>query len=484
MKWVARSFVMKNNFLVNYLFLVLFLSSCSGVPELLAQLPATLPSTSSTTVAASLALVSGSSYDFGNKAISTSTSATLTLSNSGDASATITAITTNSPFSVSGGTCSVSSVIAVSGSCTVKLYYNPSQIGVYSKSFSISYQTNSVSKTTSAALAATAGTPAQSFALMDANDGTTQFDQYLAMNTVDGIAVRLSWDTIQPTSEASYTWTKIDQAFASAIAANKKVTLHILSSVYGATPSWVYSAGGVSYTYTKPGGGGTKTDPLPWDSVYLNKWSGFLTALKSHLVSQNYLSSLEYLSVGAPVPEMSLVGCVNTDINGATAGYGVGSYNRTSYLDAWKSSVSSTVSAFPTTKLLLPAAVQHICFSDNDGGTFYKDVFTYAQGLSPSQFYHYATDLNATASGSARLALIPTSPTNYFTQAPVGLQYTWSYTQDSGVKLGGTLSASTCDRGIKILGGSYFEVYKDDLNNSNASVQDAIEAIHEPWTCP
>lgn len=331
---------------------------------------------------------------------------------------------------------------------------------------------NPVSTTTS-----NAEQPAKLFALMDLYDNSSQFNSYLQLTAVDGIAVRTTWDDIQPTNETSYNWDQIDNAFALAKSMNKKVTLHIVSAVYGDTPAWVYSAGAQSYTYQKQSGE-IRTDPIPWDSTYLTKWAGFLNALRDHLATLNYTSQLEYISVAAPVPEMSLVACkqgdLNSDYSGSTA------YSRTDYQNAWKNVILATNNAFPSTKKLLPAPVRDICFRDTDGGAFYQELFNYANTLSPGTFMHFATDLNAVDSGSWRLDQI----TSVIKAADVGLQYTWSYSQDNGNKLGGTLLKATCDKGIKNFNGRYFEVYKADLDSSTPSVQSAIKAIHEPSTCP
>lgn len=334
----------------------------------------------------------------------------------------------------------------------------------------------------------------QVFALMDANDKTSQFDQYLKLSTVDGIAIRLSWDSIE-TSNGVYDWTSINQAFTSAVSNKKKVTVHILSSIYGKTPNWVYTAGAASYTYGRFGTSSTNTDPVPWDNQYKIHWQSFLSGLYDHLNSLGYLDSLEFISVGSPVPEMSLIGCNSVagtkyiDIkytNNMPTG-GTIPYDRSKYLQAWKEFVSVTYNLFPTKKILLPAPVAHICFGDNDGGSFYKEVFDYAKSLSSTQFYHYATDLMASGlSGSSRLDQIPISPIDILSEAPVGLQYTWSYTDSvngNGTKLGGTFDQATCGKGIKTLKGKYFEVYKPDLLNADPSIQNAIQAIHNPTLC-
>lgn len=67
--------------------------------------------------------------------------------------------------------------------------------------------------------------------------------------------------------------------------------------------------------------------------------------------------------------------------------------------------------------------------------------------------------------------------------APIGLQYTWSYSQDNGVKLGGSLDTATCQNGILGFGGAYFEVYKNDIDNSDTGIQESISAIKSPWLC-
>jgi len=467
--------------------ITLTISSCSGSLELLSNLNSSLSPTTNET-SGTLVFTSGQSYNFGNKSLLTTTSSTLTLLSSGTANSIINAVTTSTPFSVSGGTCSVSSTITNSGSCTVDLYYKPTAVGNYNNLLQVSYVSNSIIKTTTITLSGKAGTPAQSFALLDASDDTaSEINPYLNMNSVDGVAVRTSWATLQPTSPSSYTWTSIDNAFAAAKAANKKVTLHILSSVYSSPPSWLYLNGGVSYTYTKPTTPPvTVTDPHPWNATNLSFWNTFLNALSSHLNSQNYISTLEFISVGYPVPEMSLIGCINGDLNGANSGYGPGSYDRMAYLDSWKKSVSATITNFPYTKILLPTPGRSICRNETSGdnGLFYSELLTYAKSLPSGGIYHYATDLNASGTGSVRMDQIATVTTNVVSQASIGFQYTWSYSQDDGIKMLGTLNTSTCTNGIKKWSATYFEVYKNDLDSVSSTIQTTLENIHNPWDCP
>jgi hypothetical protein len=287
------------------------------------------------------------------------------------------------------------------------------------------------------------------------------------MDTVDGIALRLSWSTLEPTDNV-YDWSVLDSALSLAAARGKKVTLHVLASVYAPPPGWVYTQGAASYTYTAFNGA-THTDPVPWDSVFLSKWSEFLNALAQHISALNATSTLESISVAAPVPEMSLVSCANGMLTSTLA------YNRTSYLNAWKTTVQATHTAFPTVTKLLPAPVAQICRPDGDGPAFYREVYDYAAGLS-SSFAFYSTDLNAL--GSARL----NGASTLLTQAPVGLQFIWSASNDPQNRMQGTLKDAVCS-GLRTYSGDYFEVYKVDLQSTQPTIQDAIRAIRTPSLC-
>jgi hypothetical protein len=312
-------------------------------------------------------------------------------------------------------------------------------------------------------------TAALSYALMDAGDGASAFNTFLALSTVDGIAIRTSWQSLEPT-KGSFDWSAIDAAVSAATTYGKKITLHVLASAYASPPSWVYTDGAQSYTYATPTGT-TKTDPVPWDSIFLARWETFVSALASHLTASGGLARIQYVSVAVPVPEMSLVGCTNGLLGGTLA------YSRANYLDAWRRTVLATQTAFPSVAKLLPVPVSMICRPDNDGPRFYHDLFEYVLSLGATGFSHYATDLNAL--GSARMNGIVADSN----RAAVGLQFIWSATDDPSNRMQGTLRDAICS-GLKTYRSQYFEVYKADLQNPDPNIQGAIEAIHSPALCP
>ena len=320
----------------------------------------------------------------------------------------------------------------------------------------------------SSAAAPAAGRP-EAFALMDPTDRSDAYRTYLKMSQVDGAAVRLDWATLEPDADDGYVWTRVDEALAVAKEYGKRITLHILGSSFGSPPRWVYQAGAASYSYTTPAGQ-SKTDPVPWDPIFLKKYADFLKDLAVHLTAAGYLDRVAYFSVAVPVPEMSLVSCRGGQLTTSLR------YSRAAYLDAWKSAISAAQDAFPGTRKLITAPVSVICAPDNDGPAFFHDVLSYALTRSPDQFAIFATDLNAR--GSFRLRGISAD----LSRAPVALQFVWSATNDPSGKMQGSLRDAIC-AGVKEYKAGYVEVYKDDLRNPDAAVQQAIGAIHEPGRC-
>jgi hypothetical protein len=317
---------------------------------------------------------------------------------------------------------------------------------------------------------------ARAFALMDAGDARAEFDAYLAMESVDGLAVRLSWSALEPADDV-FSWTRVDEAFAAAAATGKRVTLHVLASTYVTAPAWLYAAGAQSYSYTLPFGGPTRTDPVPWDPVLLAEWSEFLAALRAHVDVLGASAALHAISVAVPVPEMSLVGCRD----GVLQASPLVSYSRAAYLAAWQATVDAATSSFPDTLKLLPVPVGTICWPDADGGAFYSELWAHA-GASSTSYAHYATDLTTLASD--RLDHITGL---LAADAPVGVQFIWSYSSDPTDRMqkgspARTFLDAVC-RGYGY-GADYFEVYKVDVASADASVALGVDAIHDASLCP
>ena len=304
------------------------------------------------------------------------------------------------------------------------------------------------------------------FALMDVGDSTALLDSFAAHATVDGLAFRTSWKALEP-QNGGYNWTTLDAAFDTVRARGKQLTLHVGASSLG-IPNWLAGLGVVTYTYTTPSGS-TVTEPIPWDAVFLSRYSQFLTALAAHVQTRGDTSLLYAVSDGVPVAEMSIVGCLNGAMSGGAA------YSRASYLNAWKTTIDAHAAVFAQTRLLISAPVVVICRPDNDGKAFYTEVMNHALTKSANATV-FAADLNAL--GSARLVQVDASIS---ARAAIAFQTIWSSINDPQNRMQGTLRDAVC-KGIGS-GANYFEIYKVDISSSDAAIQEAIQRARAGLAC-
>ncbi len=305
------------------------------------------------------------------------------------------------------------------------------------------------------------------FALMDVGDSTAVLDGFAARTTVDGLAFRTAWRVLEP-QDGVYDWTTLDTAFDTVRTRGKQLTLHVGVSSIG-IPGWLPGLGVVMYTYTTPTGTSV-TEPVPWDATFLARYSQFVAALAAHIQTRGDSGLLYAVSNGVPVAEMSIVGCQNGTLSGGT------SYNRTSYLDAWKTTVNAHATAFSTTRLFISAPVSVICIPDNnDGKAFYTEVMNHALTKN-TQATVFAADLNAL--GSARLVQVDTSISS---RAAIAFQMIWSSPDNMQNRMQGTLNNAMC-QGIGS-GGRYFEIYKIDISSTDTTIQDAIQRARAGQRC-
>lgn len=317
---------------------------------------------------------------------------------------------------------------------------------------------------TPVAAAITTYSPAKVFALMDPGESSVSMAQYAAMATVDGLVYRARWRDLEPTA-GNYDWTTLDAAFDAVQARGKQLTVHIGTSG-GAWPDWLASIGAVTYSYAGPLG--TVTDPLPWDGVFLARFDSFVAALAAHIQGRGDMGRLNAVSVGAPVAEMSLVGCQNNALGGFA-------YSRASYQSAWTTTIGSYRNRFGAAAVLVSAPVSAICLPDSDGSAFYSAVMTSA-ATTTGNLAIFATDLNAL--GSRRVSQLDVSLRQQF---HINLQAIWSATNDPSNRMAGTLKDAVC-QGLR-LGAGYFEIYKGDLSSSDATIRSAINTARTGSGC-
>lgn len=304
------------------------------------------------------------------------------------------------------------------------------------------------------------------FALMDVGDSTLALDSFAARPTVDGLAFRTPWGMLEP-QEGIYNWAALDAAFDIARVHGKQLTLHVGASFIG-VPRWLPALGVAMYTFSTPRGMAI-TEPLPWDEIFVSRYTRFVVALAAHIQARDDTHLLYAVSDAVPVAEMSILGCQNGAMSNGAA------YSRTRYLNAWKTTVDAYVAAFPATRLFISAPVVVICRPDNDGKAFYTELMNHALAKSAKTTV-FATDLNA--AGSARLAQVDTS---IRVRAAIAFQMIGSSTNDTQNRMRGTLKDAVC-QGIG-RGARYFEIYKADISSSDAAIQDAIQRARAGQAC-
>lgn len=312
------------------------------------------------------------------------------------------------------------------------------------------------------------GTPVASgrvFALMDPGASAATLQTFASLPSVDGLAFRVLWSTLEP-ADGTYAWAALDTALAVARQHGKQITIHVAPTAVG-LPGWLAALGVASYTYAGPQG--LRTDPVPWDTVYLARYRAFAAALGAHVQATGNMDLVASVSDPVPVPEMTIVGCQNRQLTGGL------SYDRATYLAAWDSTISTYARAFPNITIFVSAPIAFICASDgNDGPAFYADVMRDASSVT-SHAAVFAADL--TALGSQRMA----QAASLSGSPAIGLQTIWSSTSDPSNRMQGSLGDAVCHGWT--LGARYFEIYQPDLTSGDAAVQAAIASAHTGQGC-
>ncbi len=168
---------------------------------------------------------------------------------------------------------------------------------------------------------------------------------------VEGVVVRFPWSQIQ-LAEDNLDFSKIDEALAWCKLHHKMLILEIPSTGLTNTPNWLNDSDVKFITY-KDKSQRTQKMVLPWDDVYLARWSNFLLALGKKYDGNPYIHSVSITGGGFDtntsilpnnldeVSQKEFMTNLNTNYK----------LSQKTVVENWKFMVDSFAKAFPATRL-------------------------------------------------------------------------------------------------------------------------------------
>ena len=211
---------------------------------------------------------------------------------------------------------------------------------------------------------------------------------------ISGVAFQIHWSDIEP-GQTNPDWSRLDELFAAAEASKKWVHLEVFPGFFA--PAWVLE-GVKSEQFAiqyGPGRGTVLRLPMPWDTVYLNRWFAFLKEL-----SARYGKSPAFRMIGAAGPtsvsvEMTLpskpeeIGIWRND-----------GYTPLKYIAAWQKTFQAYAADFPNQYVSLSVGAglnvnDRGKIAPREGAHTRDEVIDQAIGLLGRRFVLQNSDLHA-----------------------------------------------------------------------------------------
>ena len=123
---------------------------------------------------------------------------------------------------------------------------------------------------------------------------------------ISGVALQIHWADLESV-QGKPDWSKLDQLFWAAESSHKWVQLLIFPGFF--SPAWALEGGVKTESFAiqyGPGKGAVKTLPMPWDKVYLARWSAFLKLLSARYGKEPSLRVVAAVGPTSVSAEMSL----------------------------------------------------------------------------------------------------------------------------------------------------------------------------------
>jgi len=266
----------------------------------------------------------------------------------------------------------------------------------------------------------------------------------------EGISLRTSWKDLQP-SKDGYDWSYLDQTLRRARAAGKKVMIRVLPGIH--SPDWALAGvDTIPYTVRKTGHplqGRTVLIPVPWDPVYLGRWTAFISALGQRFRDDPSLVLVQMAGPTANTAEMHLPKSPEDRALWEQKGY-----RRDRLVAAWQTVIDAYSKSFPGRSLAVDISVPLY----NDGSL--EEILSYGARTVPGRFCIQGNWLSDhTREEFPLYQLIK----DYSTTTPVGFQMLGPSGGGSGMSL-----RDAIDRGIAA-GARYLEIYESDFQNPDRS---------------
>ncbi|MDR3700511.1 MAG: beta-galactosidase [Candidatus Sulfopaludibacter sp.] len=195
------------------------------------------------------------------------------------------------------------------------------------------------------------------------NATASQLTQSFNVPGVDGVAIVIGWDAIEP-SMGQYQWATLDQWIGQVAALGKKIDLVVPAG--SSTPTWLFQpppagAGATELNFTVSPHAGetgvcdTVNIAAPWDPSFLAQWDSLIAALSAHLKSAgtyNAITLVRLTGINRTTEELRLpaetaastgLACVSN----STATWQQAGYRPSLLLQGWNAILGSFRKSFP-----------------------------------------------------------------------------------------------------------------------------------------
>ena len=306
---------------------------------------------------------------------------------------------------------------------------------------------------------------------------------------VDGISLRQNWSEVEP-SDGVYNFAYLDANIQAAQAAGKLVAISVAAGE--GTPSWLFAEGAQGFKTIDPSAGCQSVEiPIPWDPVFLSKWSTFIQSLGAHYAG-TAIGRVQITGINLRSEEITLPANTGKASQGCTTSNDVQSWQNAGYTamlvkNAWTEIVAAFAGAFPQSKIvpsILPTSFPPI----DDAGNLdpaWANLDTQLVQISVGQ---YPTQFGLQNNALSDFFIMPLV-TSFTNTLNTGHQLLWFATGDASCRL--DQGVKPCDAHADLLqavnsgiqgGADYLEIYQTDI--LNPALADIISLAHQQLAAP